>query len=89
MADLTGWNIHGTAYDLADTTARASITNLGNALNTQRAMIAEEYDSTSTYAVDDYCIYNGALYICSTAIDTAEAWTAAHWTQTTVMDEFA
>ena len=24
------------------------------------------------------------LYVCNTAITTAEAWTAAHWTQTSV-----
>lgn len=75
MADLTGWNIHGTSYNLADTA--------------QRAMIADEYDNTATYAVGDYCIHSGVLYKCSTAISAAEAWTAAHWTATTVMNEFA
>lgn len=49
--------------------------------------IAAEYDNTSTYAVDDYCIYDGQLYRCTTAITTAEAWTAAHWTMATVGGE--
>ena len=49
--------------------------------------IAAEYDNTSTYAVDDYCIYDGQLYRCTTAITTAEAWTAAHWTMVTVGGE--
>lgn len=49
--------------------------------------IAAEYDNTSTYAVDDYCIHDGQLYRCTTAITTAEAWTAAHWTMATVGGE--
>lgn len=49
--------------------------------------IAEVYDATSTYAVDDYVVYDGALYKCSTAIVTAEAWTPAHWTRCLVTDE--
>ena len=42
--------------------------------------IAAEYSASSTYAVGEYCMYNNALYRCTTAITTAEAWTAAHWT---------
>lgn len=50
-------------------------------------VIADEYSSSSTYAVGDYCIYNGQFYRCTTAITTAEAWTAAHWTSVNVADE--
>ena len=42
--------------------------------------IAAEYSASSTYAVGEYVMYNNALYRCTTAITTAEAWTAAHWT---------
>lgn len=49
--------------------------------------IAAEYSASSTYAVGDYCIYDGQLYRCTTAITTAEAWTAAHWTMATVGGE--
>lgn len=49
--------------------------------------IADEYSASSTYAVGDYCIYDGQLYRCTTAITTAEAWTAAHWTMVTVGEE--
>lgn len=48
---------------------------------------AGAYDDTSTYAVGDYVIYEHELYKCNTAITTAEAWTAAHWTQISVADE--
>ena len=49
--------------------------------------IAAEYSTSATYAVGDYCIYDGQLYRCTTAITTAEAWTAAHWTMATVGGE--
>lgn len=41
--------------------------------------IAADY-SSKPYSVGEYCIYAGSLYRCTTAITTAEAWTAAHWT---------
>ena len=50
--------------------------------------IADAYSSSATYAVDDYCIYNNTLYKCNTAITTAEAWTPAHWTATSITEEF-
>lgn len=48
---------------------------------------APVYDATKTYAVGDFCIYNGTLYECTTAITTAEAWTASHWKTTTAGSE--
>lgn len=47
----------------------------------------DAYDDTSTYAAGDLCIYNNALYKCTTAITTAEAWNANHWTATSIADE--
>lgn len=49
--------------------------------------IADLYSTSGTYAVGDYCIYDGDLYRCVTAISTGETWTAAHWTQVTVGGE--
>ena len=48
---------------------------------------ADEYSASATYAVGDYCIKDGVLYRCTTAITTAEAWTAGHWTATQLADE--
>ena len=48
------------------------------------AFITDEYDATSTYAVGDMVIHENALYVCSTAITTAEAWNSAHWTLTDI-----
>lgn len=51
--------------------------------------LASEYSTSSTYAVGDYCVKDGVLYRCTTAISTAESWTAAHWTATKVTTELA
>ena len=47
---------------------------------TNLSVVADNYDATSTYALGDYVIYDGALYECTTAISTAEAWNSSHWT---------
>lgn len=47
----------------------------------------DEYDNTSTYAEGDYCIYNNKMYKCTTEISTAEDWTVAHWTETSIVEE--
>lgn len=38
------------------------------------------YSASATYAVGDRVRYGYYIYECNTAITTAEAWTAAHWT---------
>ena len=54
-----------------------------------RASMATEYNASSPYAVGDMVLHDGQLYECSTAIATAEAWTAAHWTAVVVGDELS
>ena len=51
--------------------------------------IAATYSSSSTYAVGAYCIHDGGLYRCTTAITTGEAWTAAHWTAAKIGPDLA
>lgn len=46
--------------------------------------LAPEYDKTATYAKDALVIYEGELYAAKAAIETAEAWTAAHWEKRTI-----
>ena len=46
--------------------------------------IAATYSGSATYKIGDYCIHDGGLYRCTTAITTAEAWNAAHWTATKI-----
>ena len=67
----------------------SDIKTLSDATYPSNAAIASAYDSTAAYSVGDYCLRNGLLYKCNTAIGTGgETWTAAHWTQTKVSDEF-
>lgn len=51
------------------------------------ANMAADYDSTSTYAIGDYAIYNGTLYKCAYTISTPEDFAPAHWQAVLVMDE--
>ena len=51
--------------------------------------LALNYDATATYALNKLCVQGSKLYRCTTAITTAEAWTAAHWTEATVEDVLA
>ena len=48
------------------------------------ASLAAAYSETETYAVGDSVTHDGKLYKCAVAITTAEGWTPAHWTETTV-----
>ena len=78
--------------DIADleTTATEIVGAINEVLDktdTVNGNIGDAYDSTSTYKVGQLCIYNNTLYRCTTAITTAEEWTAAHWTATTIAEE--
>jgi hypothetical protein len=53
------------------------------------ARSVEEYDPAGTYAVGAYCIHDGQLYKCTTAITAGEEWDAAHWAETSVGAELA
>ena len=48
-------------------------------------IVAEEYSSSATYAVGDYCIYNNLLYRCTTA--TTGTWDSTAWVQVIISDE--
>lgn len=75
--------------DLVDSNHKHSdyVTDKSDKLDKTNA--ADLYDNTATYAVGDLCIHENGLYRCTTAIGTAEDWTAAHWTATTIEDELA
>ncbi len=49
--------------------------------------ISEEFDSTSSYNKDDYCIYNGVLYKANTSISAGSDFDETEWTGTTLTDE--
>lgn len=81
------------AGDLAaEVTARegavsGEATARGNADTAILADLASPYSASATYAVGDYCTKDGQLYRCTTAISTAEAWTAAHWSAVALGDD--
>ena len=51
--------------------------------------IGDEFSSSTTYAVGDFCIYNNTLYKCTTAIATASEWDESKWEATTVAAELS
>lgn len=49
------------------------------------ASLAESFDTTATYTVGEYVIYNNLLYICSTAVTNPGPWTGStNWSRTTL-----
>lgn len=50
--------------------------------------ISDKYDSSKTYSVGDYCIYNDTLYKCKTQITSAEEFDSSKWEPTNCGKEF-
>ena len=51
-------------------------------------IVAEEFSSSATYALGDYCIYDNLLYVCIVPISTAGSWTGnTNWLQVLLADE--
>lgn len=73
--------------DATTTVEDGAITNAKLASSFVTPGTAAAYSSSATYAVGDYCFHNGSLYRCTTAITTAETWTAAHWTVAVLGDD--
>lgn len=82
----------GTLTNL-DTTAKtdlvAAINELVSNVSDIDSSIAPAYSSSSTYAVGDLVIHDNKLYTCTTAITTAENWTAGHWAAVTISSELS
>ena len=67
--------------NLSDGTNETTIEKINN-------NFAPIYDATATYAVGDKVIYGGKLYVCNTAITTAEDFDSTHWTEVSVSDGY-
>lgn len=48
--------------------------------------LADAYDNTATYALDAIVLYQGKLYKCTTAVETAEDFDDTKWTRTKIVD---
>ena len=42
-------------------------------------ILAKLYDSSSTYKIDTFCIYNNAVYTANTTILIPENFNSSHW----------
>lgn len=54
---------------------------LNESSSASESSIADEFSTSSTYAVGDYVIYEGQLYQCTTAVTTAGSWNSSNWTR--------
>ena len=75
------------ATETANAAAQTAINTANTAAANCAAIVAAPYSNSATYAVGSYCTKDGKLYECTTAITTAEEWTAGHWTETKVGPE--
>lgn len=51
-------------------------------------IVAEEFSTSATYNLGDYCIYDNLLYVCIVPISTAGSWTGnTNWLQVLLADE--
>lgn len=87
VAELESQVLNDEEYTTELNTTNQTIFGAINELHTINGYSYDAYDDTATYAVGDLCIYNNTLYKCTTAITTAEAWNASHWTATSIADE--
>ena len=93
---VVSFTYDGTAWRMNDSGANAAIiTQVEGKVTTEattrasedtgiRNVIAPAYSSSSTYRKNQMVMYNKNVYVANQDITTAEAWTAGHWTQTTV-----
>ena len=71
---------------LLDASAAASAASAADAKGAGAvASLADTFQTTETYAVGDYVIYNNLLYVCSVAVETPGAWTGStNWSRATI-----
>lgn len=79
------------AYAIGDATVYEGVVYIANSAVTAGERDADEwtaldaidaYSSSATYDTGDLVKYDGKVYKCKSTISAAEAWTAAHWTET-------
>lgn len=81
VVDVTDSRITDSA---AAASAKSVYDGLANKVNLN--MIADDFDSSKNYEVDEYVIYNSLLYKCKT--NHLGSWDSTHFKQTTVSKEF-
>lgn len=87
--DSDAWSIAYGGPNVIDFSYNGTIVSLyihRNGIVALLQNLADDYSTSATYALNSLCVRYSKLYRCTTAITTAEAWTAAHWTEATVED---
>lgn len=81
----------GATADVVDLINRisAAVATIPASWSGLMADIAPTYSESAVYPVGAYVYYNGDLYRCTTAITTAETWTAAHWTAAVIGNDLS
>lgn len=81
----------GTTADVVDliNQIQAAVATIPQSWTGLMADIAPTYSASAVYPVGAYVYYNGDLYRCTTAITTAESWTAGHWTAAVLGNDVA
>ena len=89
------WNQETGEYEKTDTKAQGADGQPGqdgapgrDGTDATPDLITKDYaDLTFPVAEGTYCYHSGLLYYAKQDIQTSEAWTAAHWQQTTVEEQ--
>ena len=79
-------NTEGQSGDITE--LEGKVADNTSAIEATQDMISDAYDSTHTYNVGDYCIYENALYKCNTA-STTGTWDSSKWDAVNTTDEIA
>lgn len=87
IAELKGVNDDQTTAIGQNTTNIAQVGGAVEGVSQLAYTIANVYDSSATYALGDYAIYQNTLYKCTTAINVGETFDPTKWTSVKVMSE--
>lgn len=77
-------NTAGQSGDITE--LKGKVADNTSAIEATQDIITDAYDSTHTYNVGDYCIYENALYKCNSASITG-SWDSSKWDAVTVAKE--
>lgn len=84
------WEVNATPVNVAGHKPTATVVLNGRKVGaTKMAEIeahlygVDEFSATKTYAVGDYVIEDGTVYVCSTAVTTPAAFNESDWTEKT------
>ena len=83
VTDITG----GHRVSITDASGTETFDVMDGADADPSDFVADEFSSSSTYAVGDYVMHDGKLYECSTAVSTAGEWDSDDWTEKQIADQ--